>query len=83
MNDRATQVLVERLSQGRGDDERAAIDGMLAYLHRSSLPVLRVEGDVLICGEVDQFQISVDELIALWGDLKNGVPIDWDKLKKA
>lgn len=60
---------------------------MLIYLHRASLPVLRVldeEGELsVVCGEVDQFCISVEGLIELWAGLERGQAIVWEQLDRA
>lgn len=90
MFDPATQRVVDQLARDAVPDEREAIERMLVYLGRCSLPALRIEGAELelaqrfvICGEVDQYRLSVPDMLALWAGLKQGTAINWDDLPRA
>ena len=88
--DPATQRVVNQLARDVSSEDREAIERMLIYLGRCSLPALRIEGAdadkiqrFVICGEVDQYKFSVDELVRLWSGLKQGRAIQWDDLNRA
>lgn len=87
MQDQALQDIVMRCSSGLDESQQEALYGILCYLHRSSLPVLRIEhgGDepVLICGESDRYALSVSLLLSLWQQLRRGEAIDWRLLPRA
>ena len=72
------------LIKNAAEADRNDLRSMLHYLGRCSLLVLRIEtrGDqpCVICGEVDQFQLTVTQLLTLWRGMRAGTAIDWQSL---
>ena len=85
MHDPAIERIVdELLMNNAAETDRNDLRSMLHYLGRCSLPVLRLEtrGDrpCVICGEVDQFRLTVAQLLSLWRGMRAGTAIDWQAL---